>query len=352
MDANSRISPLIIYIDIITYDNLLLGEWGVRFSLMYRGNKISVVIPAYNEEVLIQDTLRGVPEYVDRIYVVNDGSSDGTEERIREIASKNGRYVLINHEINKGVGAAIVSGYTRSMMDKMDITAVMAGDNQMDPLELPKLLDPIVDGEADYAKGNRLRSRDTAKGMSHWRYFGNNLLTYMTRIAAGNARINDPQNGYTAISNHVFKTMRPESIFTWYGYCNDMLVKLSAFGFTIRDVDIPARYGREKSGISYPKYIYRISRLLFNELVWRLNHQQLRDSPRKANSVMAIGSILSLGGLLVAALAIRTPLNGIAMTESRIGMLLIMAMVGATILYMGHAVKSGGNFENIGDKKA
>ena len=116
---------------------------------MYRSNRIAVVIPAHNEEVLIQDTLRGVPEYVDRVYVVNDGSSDETEERIREIASKDGRYVLINHEVNKGVGAAIVSGYTHSIVDKIDITAVMAGDNQMDPLELPKLLDPIVDGEAD-----------------------------------------------------------------------------------------------------------------------------------------------------------------------------------------------------------
>lgn len=188
---------------------------------MYRDKVIAVVVPAFNEEVLIQETLLGIPDFVDRVYVINDGSRDCTGERIREVASKDGRIVLINHETNKGVGAAIVTGYARSFKDGMDITAVMAGDNQMDPLELPKLLDPVVDGEADYSKGNRLRSRDTAKGMSSWRYFGNNLLTYMTRIAAGSARISDPQNGYTAISNHVFKTMRPESIFTWYGYCND-----------------------------------------------------------------------------------------------------------------------------------
>lgn len=318
---------------------------------MYRGNKIAVVVPAYNEEELIQETMSGIPDYVDRIYVINDGSTDRTEEIIRNFASTDSRFVLISHCTNKGVGAAIVAGYSRSLADKMDITAVMAGDNQMDPLELPKLLDPIVDGEADYAKGNRLRSRDTAKGMSNWRYFGNNILTYLTRIAAGNSRLNDPQNGYTAISNRVFGTMRPESIFTWYGYCNDMLVKLSTFGFVIKDVDIPARYGRERSGISYPKYMVRISRLLFNELVWRLNHQQPIDSPKKANSVMAIGGALSLGGLLTAGLAVGTPMNGIAMTESRVGMLLIVALVGATMLYTGYAVKSGGKIENIGDKK-
>lgn len=351
MDANSRICPLIIYIDIITHDNLLRGERGVGLNQMYRSNRIAVVIPAHNEEVLIQDTLRGVPEYVDRVYVVNDGSSDETEERIREIASKDGRYVLINHEVNKGVGAAIVSGYTHSIVDKIDITAVMAGDNQMDPLELPKLLDPIVDGEADYTKGNRLRSRATAKGMSHWRYFGNNLLTYMTRIAAGNARINDPQNGYTAISNHVFKTMRPESIFTWYGYCNDMLVKLSAYGFVIKDVDIPARYGQEKSGISYPKYIYRISRLLFNELVWRLNHQNLYDPSKRADRVMVLGGLLSVSGMAAVVISVVKPWGVIAMTESRIGTMLIMALVGTGVLYIGHVVKSGGNLE-VKDRQA
>jgi glycosyltransferase involved in cell wall biosynthesis len=317
---------------------------------MYRDKVIAVVVPAFNEEVLIQETLLGIPDFVDRVYVINDGSRDGTGERIREVASKDGRIVLINHEINKGVGAAIVTGYARSLKDGMDITAVMAGDNQMDPLELPKLLDPVVDGEADYSKGNRLRSRDTAKGMSSWRYFGNNLLTYMTRIAAGNARISDPQNGYTAISNHVFKTMRPESIFTWYGYCNDMLVKLSAYGFVIRDVEIPARYGRERSGISYPKYIYRISRLLFNELMWRLNHQNLHSSPWKAYGVMAIGGGMFMLGAFGALLALNMPLAGLTMTESRVGVLVIMALAGLTISQLGYAVKTGDRF-GTGERK-
>jgi glycosyltransferase involved in cell wall biosynthesis len=155
---------------------------------MYRNNSIAVVVPAYNEELLIQDTLHGIPDFVDRVYVINDGSEDGTEERIKEVASKDCRIVLISHEVNKGVGAAIVTGYSRSIADKMDITAVMAGDNQMDPLELHKLLDPIVDGDADYAKGNRLRSRDTARGMSSWRFFGNNILTYLTRALLQNSQ--------------------------------------------------------------------------------------------------------------------------------------------------------------------
>lgn len=314
---------------------------------MYRNRAVAVVVPAFNEAVLIQDTLLGIPDFVDKVYVINDGSSDGTEERIGEIVSKDNRFVLINHKVNKGVGAAIVTGYSRSLKDKMDVTAVMAGDNQMDPLELHKLLDPIVDGEADYAKGNRLRSRDTAKGMSVWRYFGNNILTNLTRIAAGNSKINDPQNGYTAISNGVFSTIDPSSIFTWYGYCNDILVKLSTFGFKIVDIDIPARYGREKSGISYPKYIAKISRLLFNELVWRLHHQPHINLMKRADSLMALGGMVSILGALAALLSVILPLVGVWLAESRVG-LIFLIVLGITITCMGYIVKNGGNFESEG----
>lgn len=307
---------------------------------MYRGSCIAVVVPAYNEEDLIRDTLHGIPEYVDRVYVVNDGSTDGTEECIKGIASRDDRFVLINHGTNMGVGAAIVTGYSRSIVDDMDITAVMAGDNQMDPLELHKLLDPLIDGEADYAKGNRLTSRATAKGMSDWRYFGNTVLTFLTRFTSGNRSINDPQNGYTAVSNRVFKKMDPRSIFTWYGYCNDMLVKLSTYGYIIKDVDIPARYGKEKSKISYPIYILRISRLLLHELVWRINYQHLRQSTRRADAVMTIGGVVSASGLAIAAFGPILPF--VSDTSASAGSMLVLAFVGSVIAYMGYIVKRGG----------
>ncbi|NLT37159.1 MAG: glycosyltransferase family 2 protein [Methanomassiliicoccus sp.] len=320
---------------------------------MYRQSTVAVVIPAYNEEELIQDTLSGIPSYVDRVYVVNDGSKDGTEERVQEFSSRDPRFVYIRHETNKGVGAAIVTGYSRSFADKMDITAVMAGDNQMDPRELPKLLDPIVNGEADYAKGHRLESRTTAKGMSDFRYLGNNILTFLTRFAAGNNKINDPQNGYTAISNHVFKKMSPGSIFTWYGYCNDMLVKLSTYGFKIKDVVIPARYGRERSKIAYPKYIIRISRLLFNELIWRLNYQNMSKSARKANSVMVIGGGMSSMSFTVATLSLITPLSIMGTpkpAESPVGMLIVLSLVGLGMAYLGFVLKRGGKIGMEGKK--
>jgi glycosyltransferase involved in cell wall biosynthesis len=252
---------------------------------MYRNKLIAVVVPAFNEEDLIRDTLLGIPDYVDRIYVVNDGSKDRTEERIQSVVSQDDRFVLINHKANIGVGAAIVTGYSRSAADKMDITAIMAGDDQMDPKELYKLLDPIVEGKADYTKGNRLSSRNSALGMCDWRYLGNKILTVLTMFAVGKW-ICDPQNGYTAISNHVFEKMMPESIFTWYGYCNDILVKLSTYDFIIKDVDIPARYGTEKSKIKYPKYIFRISYLLLNLYIWRIGYQRTEDHTKIINNTI------------------------------------------------------------------
>ena len=139
--------------------------------------------------------------------------------------------------------------------------------------------------------------------------------------------------------------MKPKSIFTWYGYCNDMLVKLSAYGFATKDVVIPARYGTEKSKITYPKYMYRISRLLFNELVWRLNYQQLSKSTRKADSIMILGGGVSATGLIVAVASLSMPLGAIGATGYPAGLMLIIALVGVVMTFMGHVLKRGGNFE-------
>jgi glycosyltransferase involved in cell wall biosynthesis len=278
---------------------------------------------------------------VDRVYVVNDGSKDRTEERVKSIASTDNRIVLINHKINVGVGAAIVTGYSRSFLDNMEITAIMAGDNQMAPQDLHKLLDPIVEGEADYAKGNRLGSRDTAIGMSDWRFFGNTILTLLTRFVAHNRHINDPQNGYTAISNQIFGTMKPQSIYTWYGYCNDILVKLSTYGFTIKDVDIPARYGTEKSKISYPKYIFKLSRLLFNEFCWRLNYYHNDNTTRKADGTIAIGAIISTLGALIPLTYFISHSGNIGVKGSLFGDMIIVILVGGAISFMGFKIKHG-----------
>jgi glycosyltransferase involved in cell wall biosynthesis len=137
---------------------------------MYKEHSIGVVVPAYNEQELIEETLASIPSYADRIYAVDDASTDDTAAIIQKFCKdKDERVVFIKHEQNGGVGAAIVRGYKRALEDDVDITAVMAGDNQMDPEQLPNLLEPIIEGGVDYTKGNRLLSPEYRSGMSKWK---------------------------------------------------------------------------------------------------------------------------------------------------------------------------------------
>jgi len=237
---------------------------------MYRNKKISVVVPAFNEEMLIKEAIASIPEFVDKIYVVDDCSTDRTKEIIESFGKENQRVVCINHEKNKGVGAAIVSGYKKSLEEDMDIVAVMAGDNQMDPAFLKSFLDPIVEGRADYTKGNRLTSSESRKGMSRWRFFGNSMLTFMTKFSSGYWQMADPQNGYTAISRYALEQIDLDSVYPRYGYCNNMLCKLNVQGLSVLDIPHPARYGKEKSKIRYGNYIVKVSNLLLSDFLWRL----------------------------------------------------------------------------------
>jgi glycosyltransferase involved in cell wall biosynthesis len=263
---------------------------------MYRGKTIGVVVPAYNEELLIGRVLENMPGYVDKIYVVDDCSTDKTIDVVR--SKRDFRVAIQRHKKNQGVGAAIVTGYRRALQDRLDIVAIMAGDNQMDPIELPKLLDPIVEGKADYSKGDRLSLRGLSEGMSRWRKFGNILLTQLTRISSGYWTVRDPQNGYTAISREALNMLDLEKIYRGYGYCNELLTKLNVLGFRVLDVQIPARYGEEKSKIRYGSYMIKVSFLLFRNFLWRIMHQYIYPQPKLPGVSYLSGFIFLFAGML------------------------------------------------------
>ncbi|RXE55293.1 glycosyl transferase [Methanoculleus taiwanensis] len=266
---------------------------------MYRDRMIAVVVPAYNEELLIEPTLASMPACVDRIYVVDDCSRDRTRERIAVCAVQDSRIAVISHDENAGVGAAIVTGYQAALADGMDIIAVMAGDNQMDPAFLPKLLDPVVDGKADYTVGNRLINPVFRQGMSTWRFVGNSVLTLLTKIASGYWQMMDPQNGYTAISRRALETIPLDAIYPRYGYCNDLLVRLNVYGFRVKNVPHPARYGLERSGIKYGSYIMRLSWLLLKDFLWRLKTKYIIMSFHPLVFYYLFGVAFTLLGVLV-----------------------------------------------------
>lgn len=247
---------------------------------MYRGKRIAVVVPAYNEESLIGRVIETMPDFVDRIYVVDDASRDGTAARVAELAAaKPGRVIALRHETNQGVGAAIVTGYRRALADETDVTAVMAGDAQMDPADLPALLDPVVDGEADYVKGNRLFTGDAWKKIPHYRYLGNAFLSLLTKVASGYWNVADSQTGYTAISRQALATLPLDKLYPRYGYPNHLLVMLNVYNFRVADVPVTPVYGvGEKSKIRLRSVIPKMSWLLLKCFLWRMKEKYvIRD---------------------------------------------------------------------------
>jgi glycosyltransferase involved in cell wall biosynthesis len=236
---------------------------------MYQNTSIAVVVPAHNEETQIGKVIETMPDYVDQIIVVDDQSSDDTVKAVKRYCQTDKRITLIEHETNLGVGGAIASGYKRARDNELDVTAVMAGDGQMDPDDLINVINPIVSGAADYSKGNRLFFGDAWKMIPHYRYLGNSFLSLMTKIASGYWHIADSQSGYTAISLTALKRIDPDTIYKDYGMPNDLLISLNQYDFRVRDVHIRPVYNiGEKSGIKLMRVIPRISWLLFKGF-WR-----------------------------------------------------------------------------------
>ncbi|XVH33576.1 glycosyltransferase family 2 protein (plasmid) [Haloferacaceae archaeon DSL9] len=251
---------------------------------MYKDNTIAVVIPAYNEAGFVGRVIETIPAFVDRIYVIDDCSTDETWDEITAVADRlepatltsNGetafdrRVVPIRHETNRGVGGAIKTGYLRARKDRVDVTAVMGGDGQMDPTVFERIIDPIAEGRADYVKGNRLLFDDHHAQMPRFRYVGNTILTMLTKIASGYWRVGDPQMGYTAISLRALREGDIDEMYEFYGYCNDLLVRLNVNGLRVVDVPAPLNYGDEISHIKYSTYIPRVSLMLLRTFLWRL----------------------------------------------------------------------------------
>ena len=289
---------------------------------MLNGKTIAVVVPAYNEESQIRLVLDTMPAFVDRIIVVNDCSRDKTADVVasyfekagqasipqpivpseptlynqaeihlakkgeeewkkfppHEIVQPNpeGRLVLINLRKNGGVGTAIAIGYKWAKAMQICCTAVMAGDAQMDPEELESICKPVIEEEIDYVKGNRLIHRSAFDIIPRKRFFGNSILSILTKIASGYWSVSDTQSGYTAISLKALKAIDIPSIYPRYGMPNDMLVKLNISSCTLREVEIkPIYHVGEKSKLKINKVIAPISWLLLKSFFRRLYHKYL-----------------------------------------------------------------------------
>ena len=276
------------------------------------------MVPCYNEESQIEMVIETMPDFVDRIIIINDKSTDDTSKNVLKLINtgkfnsktkiepkkvvpnfynkaeqvleekndyevsyftpydvfKNNvsnKIILINHLKNAGVGAAIATGYKWCKDNNIDCTAVMAGDGQMDPSELESICSPIINENIDYVKGNRLIHRSAWFVIPKIRYFGNSILSVMTKLASGYWHVSDTQTGYTAISKKAINSIRLFKIYKNYGMPNDMLVKLNIAFCSLREVEIKPVYQiGEQSKMKVFKVIPRVSWLLFKSFFKRL----------------------------------------------------------------------------------
>ncbi len=295
---------------------------------MVEGKRVSVVIPAYDEEALIATTVAGAPAFVDRIYVVDDGSRDATVARARAIEDE--RVEVIVHERNRGVGAAIVSGYRRALAERIDVTCVMAADNQMDPEDLATLVGPVARGEVDYAKANRLFTGRAWELIPRHRYLGNAVLSLLTKIASGYWHVADSQSGYTAIRLETLALLDLDRIYPGYGFPNDMLVHLNVWNARVRDFPSSPVYGvGERSGIRLRKVVPAISWLLVKGFFFRMREKYVIRDFHPLVFFYFLGFLMSLAGLALGIAEVVLRILGNQITAATIVLVALLLIFGS-----------------------
>ncbi|WP_290813734.1 glycosyltransferase family 2 protein [Halovivax sp.] len=400
---------------------------------MYEGHTVGVVVPAYNESGFVGEVIETLPAFVDRAYVIDDRSTDGTwaeieraaaavneraaPERLPALHADGGRtraegrpahantgrtqadggpahaeggpanaeggpahadggpahadsgrtqtgggsahaesgrtqtgggsahadsgrtqaddrtypdgggtfdprVVPIRHEENRGVGGAIKTGYQRAREDGLDVVAVMNGDGQMDPAILDRIVDPVVAGRADYAKGNRLSNADDRAEMPAWRLFGNGVLTFLTKCVSGYWRMSDPQNGYTAISGRALELIDLDRLYEDYGFCNDLLVHCNVHGMRVEDVPMRSRYGDERSHIRYSTFVPSLSWLLARRAAWRYKQKYVVSDFHPLVFLLVLGLLGGGAGLAFTGWFVATA--GAATVETLVSLVVVL----------------------------
>jgi glycosyltransferase involved in cell wall biosynthesis len=294
---------------------------------VFEGKRVGVVVPAYDEEALIGATLGGIPPLVDRIIVVDDGSSDSTADRAQ--ATGDPRIEVITHEQRGGVGAATVTGYRRALAEGMDVVVVMNGDNQMDPEDLPKLVAPVARGELDYAKANRLATGQAWQLIPKTRFFGNAILSMLTKVASGYWHVADSQSGYTVVSREMLELLDLEHIYTNYGFPNDMLVHLNVWNARVRDFPSRPIYGvGERSNMRYRHVVPRIAWLLVRGFFWRLWEKYVKRDFHPLVFFYVMGFIATAAGVLLGLVVVGYRIAGYSIPIATVVLVALLVISG------------------------
>jgi glycosyltransferase involved in cell wall biosynthesis len=294
---------------------------------MLEGRRVAVVVPAFDEERLVGETVRRIPELVDRIIVVDDASSDGTAAAAEAIGDP--RVHVVRHDRNGGVGAAIATGYRHALEEEIDVTCVMAADNQMDPSELESLVAPVARGEVEYAKANRLVSGEAWEVIPRTRYLGNAVLSLLTKIASGYWHVADSQAGYTALSLSALRRLDLDRLYPRYGFPNDVLVHLNVQNARVRDVPSRPIYDvGERSGIKLRSVVPRISWLLFKAFWWRMGQKYVIRDFHPLVFFYAFGVLMLSVGFVLGLVELVLRIAGNAITPASIVLVAVLLIAG------------------------
>lgn len=231
---------------------------------------ITVIIPCYNVASYIEEVINKLPPAINWIIVVNDCSKDNTGKILSELLKKNSKLILINHEVNQGVGGAMLTGFKKSMELNSDISIKIDGDNQMDSSYIPELIKPILENRADYTKGNRFRDFKSLKQMPVIRRIGNLGLSFCIKAASGYWNIFDPNNGFIAINNNMLRTLNISKIHKRYFFESSMLIELYHADAVIQEIPMKAKYGNEVSHLSLTRTFFGFPPKLLKAFIRRI----------------------------------------------------------------------------------
>lgn len=297
---------------------------------MYQGARIAAVVPAYNEEKMVATVIQTMPDFVDHIVVVDDCSPDNTSAVVT--LAGDDRVVLIRHEVNQGVGGAIITGHLAAIDLGSDVNVVMAGDAQMDPRHLPSLLDRVTHDGYGFAKANRFFAPESFQGMPAHRVFGNIVLSFMTKLASGYWNLFDPQNGYTAVRTEVLRRIPLHRVSRRYSFENDMLIHLNILQVGAVDVPIPAVYADEVSSIRLRKVVPELLNLLTRGFWRRIWYRYVLWSFSPIALLLALGLTLFGVGICIAIWVCFQIIGSVVATAATVMLAALPLMIGSQML--------------------
>ena len=259
--------------------------------------RIAVVIPSYRVTRHILGVLAGIGPAVSRIYVVDDLCPERSGALVRARCA-DPRVVVIEHSENQGVGGAVMSGYQAAIRDGMQVIVKVDGDGQMDPALIPQFVAPILDGAADYTKGNRFFDLEQIHQMPRMRLFGNAVLSLMTKLSSGYWDLFDPTNGYTAIHADAARHLPFDKISKRYFFETDLLFRLNTLRAVVQDVPMDAHYGDEVSNLKISKIVTEFLAKHTRNFLKRLFYNYYLRNMSLASLELPLGLLLFLLSLI------------------------------------------------------